>query len=110
MGSDKVEAGDLRDRPKHRSSCSTVEEDFAATVVLALPSPLSMLSPIATPSARHPAQRAIAVAISSTGRAPVILDASQSAGFDVISTLGTPVMKLLHVSTSRRGRDGDVEK
>lgn len=36
----------------------------------ALPSPLSMLSPVATPSARHPAQRAIAVAISSCGTKP----------------------------------------
>ena len=34
MTSDKVEAGDLRDRPKHRSSCSTVEEDFAAATVM----------------------------------------------------------------------------
>ena len=30
----KLEAGDLRDRPKHRSSCSTVEEDFAAATVM----------------------------------------------------------------------------
>ena len=30
----KVEAGDLRDRPKHRSSCSTVEEDFAAATAM----------------------------------------------------------------------------
>jgi hypothetical protein len=29
MISDKVEADDLRDRPKHRSSYSTVEEDLA---------------------------------------------------------------------------------
>src|SRR5262245_13897833 len=34
---------------------------------MALPSPQLMLSPIATLSARHPAQRAIAVAISSFG-------------------------------------------
>ena len=34
---------------------------------MALPSPQSMLSPVATLSARHPAQRAIAVAISSFG-------------------------------------------
>src|SRR5262245_25277588 len=34
---------------------------------MALPSQLSMLSPVATLSARHPAQRAIAVAISSFG-------------------------------------------
>src|SRR5262245_4111534 len=37
---------------------------------MALPSPLSILSPIATLSARHPAQRAIAVAISSSGTRP----------------------------------------
>ena len=34
MTSEKVEAGDLRDRPKHRNSCSTVEEDFAAATVV----------------------------------------------------------------------------
>ena len=34
MTSEKVEAGDLRDRPKHRNSCSTVEEDFAAATVM----------------------------------------------------------------------------
>jgi len=34
MSSHKVEAGDLRDRPKHRSSCSTVEEDLAAATVM----------------------------------------------------------------------------
>ena len=34
MTSDKVEAGDLRDRPKHRSSRSTVEEDFAAATAM----------------------------------------------------------------------------
>ena len=66
MISDKVGAGDLRDRLKHRSSCSTLEEDFAAaTVMNGSAFPLSMLSQVATQSARHPAQRAIAVAISS---------------------------------------------
>ena len=34
MTSEKVEAGDLRDRPKHRSSCSTVEEDLAAATAM----------------------------------------------------------------------------
>jgi len=34
MISDKVGVGDLRDRPKHRSSCSTVEEDLAAATVM----------------------------------------------------------------------------
>jgi len=34
MISDKVGAGDLRDRLKHRSSCSTLEEDFAAATVM----------------------------------------------------------------------------
>ena len=34
MSSEKVEAGDLCDRPKHRRSCSTVEEDFAAATVM----------------------------------------------------------------------------
>jgi hypothetical protein len=34
MSSHKIEAGDLRDRPKHRSSCSTVEEDLAAATVM----------------------------------------------------------------------------
>ena len=34
MSSHKVEAGDLRDRPKHRSSYSTVEEDLAAGTVV----------------------------------------------------------------------------
>jgi hypothetical protein len=34
MISDKVEAGDLRDRPKHRSSYSTVEEDLAGGTVV----------------------------------------------------------------------------
>ena len=33
MISEKVEAGDLPDRPKHRSSSSTVEEDFVAAVM-----------------------------------------------------------------------------
>ena len=32
MTSEKVEAGDLPDRPKHRSSSSTVEEDFVAVM------------------------------------------------------------------------------
>ena len=32
MSSHKVEAGDLRDRPKHRSSCATVGEDLAAAM------------------------------------------------------------------------------
>src|SRR5258705_10437914 len=36
---------------------------------MALPSPVSMLSPVAMLSGRHPAQRAIAVAISSLGGA-----------------------------------------
>ena len=47
MTSDKVEAGDLRDRPKHPSSCSTVEEHRAATTVLdgsALPAIDALLS------------------------------------------------------------------
>jgi hypothetical protein len=34
MTSEKIEAGDRRDRLKHRSSCSTVEEDFAAATVM----------------------------------------------------------------------------
>jgi len=34
MSSHKVEAGDLRDRPKHRSSSSTVEEDLAAATAM----------------------------------------------------------------------------
>jgi len=34
MTSRKVEAGDLRHRLKHRSSCSTVEEDLAAATVV----------------------------------------------------------------------------
>ena len=33
MSSHKVEAGDLRDRPKRLSTCSTVEEDFAAATI-----------------------------------------------------------------------------
>src|SRR5262250_2186027 len=37
---------------------------------MALPSPISMLSAVATLSARDPAQRVIAVAISSTGTQP----------------------------------------
>jgi len=36
----KVEAVDLRDQPKHRSSCSTLEEDFAAATVRLCPSAL----------------------------------------------------------------------
>ena len=68
MSSHRVEADDLRDWPKHRSSCPMAKEDRAVTTAIdAPPSPQSMLSPIATPSARHPAQRAIAVAISSLG-------------------------------------------
>ncbi len=69
MASRKVEAGDLRHRLKHRSSCSTVEEDLAAATVMdgsALPAIESMLSKVANPSAGHPAQRAIAVAISAS--------------------------------------------
>jgi hypothetical protein len=34
MGSHKVEAGDLRDRPKHRTPSSTVEEDLAAATAM----------------------------------------------------------------------------
>ena len=34
MISDKVGAGDLRDRLKHRSSCSTLKEDFASATVM----------------------------------------------------------------------------
>ena len=63
MGSEKVEAADLRDRPKHRSSYSTVEEDLAAATAM----DGTALSAVTTLSARHPAQRAIAVAISSVG-------------------------------------------
>jgi len=69
MTSRQVKAGDLRDRLKHRSSCSTVEEDLAAATVMdgsALPrdrcSPQSQRYRRGTP-----AQRAIAVAISSLG-------------------------------------------
>jgi hypothetical protein len=34
MTSDKVEAGDFRDRPKHRSSCSTAKKDLADAAVM----------------------------------------------------------------------------
>jgi hypothetical protein len=34
MSSHRVEAGDLRDRPKHRSSCSMAKEDRAAATVV----------------------------------------------------------------------------
>ena|SRR6516165_200172 len=33
MTTHNLEVGDVRRRPKHRSSCSTVEEDLAATVI-----------------------------------------------------------------------------
>jgi hypothetical protein len=34
VSSHKVEAGEPRDRPKHRSSCATVEEDLAAATAM----------------------------------------------------------------------------
>ena len=52
---------------------------------MALPSRLSMLSPVATLSARHPAQRAIAVAISSIGTEPTT---SALQRFRLLSGLG----------------------
>jgi tetratricopeptide (TPR) repeat protein len=64
-----LEAGDLRDPPKHRSSCPTVDEDLAAATVMdgsALPAIDALPSCNAFRNGT-PAQRAIPVAISSIG-------------------------------------------
>jgi hypothetical protein len=59
--------GDFRDRPKHRSSCSTFKKDLPAAAAMDRSALLAIDAPVATPSARHPAQRAIAAANSSIG-------------------------------------------
>jgi hypothetical protein len=58
MISDKVEAGDLRDRPKHRSSYSTVEEDLAGGTVVMDGTALAAIDDLLSRNAMSKAPRA----------------------------------------------------
>jgi hypothetical protein len=58
MISDNVEAGDLRDRPKHRSSYSTVEEDLAAGTVVVEGTALAVIDALLSRKAISKAPRA----------------------------------------------------
>jgi hypothetical protein len=62
MTSHKEEADDLRDGPKHRSSCSTVEEDLPAATVMD-GSALRAIDALPSRNAISKAPRAAAIAV-----------------------------------------------
>ena len=83
MISDKVAVGDLRDRPKHRSSYSTVEEGLPGGTVVMDGTALAVIDAFLSrnPISKAPRAAAIALAISSrdpelTSRASALCDAA----------------------------------